>query len=917
MNFHPRSVLRTPLLPYSATITEGFDTYLNDARVQEAIYIASPVLYDELQKYLAGELKDTKKVHKLKVSLQKYLRRITSRATPFGLFATCGTVGSAANMALTIVAPSAARVHTRFDMYYLNALANHLGKVPAIRESLMYRPNSSLYLKYNNYRYVEYLYQGDKRVHKMSEVECSDYLTFILSNCLQGAMLPQIARTFVLQFEEYSLEEINDFLNTLIDNQLLVSELEPNISGEEYFETIIETLENAAQRVGQKLPFTETLQSLHQKVKHLDTLPPNERIKGYEHIIGILEQMPIKFDKSKLFQVDTFKDNDAETVHLSNDVQKEVEEAIVFLKRFNAPSSNSNLQAFRQALMTRYEVRDMPLLEVLDVETGVGYPLKESQESSELLGGLAIPQPPAKVQNRSNITWGDYERFFFALYNKALQEGKTVIDLSKENVPDFTERSKTPIDSATITMMYSVVGTTAEGKTLIDFISAGTSSPSNLLGRFAHASKEMYDMVMATTAKEEAYQVDKIMAEIIHVPEDRVGNVLVHPTFLRYEIPYLGKSSVAEEFQIRLDDLYVSIKGNKLALKSKRLGKEIKPRLSNAHNRQLSPQPAYRLLCDLENEGKPGGFGFSWGSLTTIYSHFPRVMYKNIILSKASWALKKEDFEVLVKTEKNETTVLSITKTWQEKYKLPNQVLLVEGDNELLIELTDEFSVLMFIDSIKKKPSIHLVEFVFDAKTCPIQDAEGKTYINQFISVITNEPKEKEISEKPTETLTNKEEILENTNVKRYFEVGSEWVYYKFYCGMQTSERLLKEAIPPCIEILKAKGWIDQWFFIRFRDSDNHFRIRFHLTDLKYLGVVQQTIHQHTATWFEEGFVWKTQTDTYQREIDRYGSATIDVSEQIFCADSENYLDFCQLLEEDSDEHLRWKYILLKINAYM
>ena len=63
---------------------DSLASVLKEKRFQEAIYIASPVLYKELQKYLKEKFNDKEKKERLQNSLIKYLSRMSTRCTPFG-----------------------------------------------------------------------------------------------------------------------------------------------------------------------------------------------------------------------------------------------------------------------------------------------------------------------------------------------------------------------------------------------------------------------------------------------------------------------------------------------------------------------------------------------------------------------------------------------------------------------------------------------------------------------------------------------------------------------------------------------------------------------------------------------------------------------------------------------------------------
>jgi lantibiotic biosynthesis protein len=50
------------------------------------------------------------------------------------------------------------------------------------------------------------------------------------------------------------------------------------------------------------------------------------------------------------------------------------------------------------------------------------------------------------------------------------------------------------------------------------------------------------------------------------------------------EIVYLGRSGAPADHQLPLTDLLVSVRDGRVVLRSRSLGREVVPRLTNAHN---------------------------------------------------------------------------------------------------------------------------------------------------------------------------------------------------------------------------------------------------------------------------------------------------------------------------------------------
>ncbi|WP_438710803.1 thiopeptide-type bacteriocin biosynthesis protein [Aquimarina muelleri] len=151
-------------------------------------------------------------------------------------------------------------------------------------------------------------------------------------------------------------------------------------------------------------------------------------------------------------------------------------------------------------------------------------------------------------------------------------------------------------------------------------------------------------------------------------------------------------------------------------------------------------------------------------------------------------------------------------------------------------------------------------------------------------------------------------------SIKRTFILGDEWLYYKIYCGARTSDTILIEAIKPVVEQLLEKESIDSWFFIRYADPDFHIRIRLHLRDVKYIGDTIFKINAVLQKYVEQHIIFKIQTDTYIRELERYGRDTMVVSEELFFYDSSMLLDGMARIE---DEELYFLFVVKAIDSLL
>lgn len=135
--------------------------------------------------------------------------------------------------------------------------------------------------------------------------------------------------------------------------------------------------------------------------------------------------------------------------------------------------------------------------------------------------------------------------------------------------------------------------------------------------------------------------------------------------------------------------------------------------------------------------------------------------------------------------------------------------------------------------------------------------------------------------------------------VKRKFSPGSEWLYFKIYCGVKTSDIILQESVIPLITGLKKENLIDKWFFIRYYDPKSHLRLRFHSSDLSKVEKVIQAANSQFKNFVESGEIIKIEVDTYNRELERYGETAIELAESLFWRSSELLLHFLDYEDEE------------------
>ncbi|UUC46177.1 lantibiotic dehydratase [Flavobacterium cerinum] len=901
-SFANKAIVRTPLEPKKMNITwEMIQDIFKNPKNREALFIGSPSIYKAFELWEKGEaFQEESDLRNLKGSLYKYTSRMSNRCTPFGMFAHVSAIDMGSETKINFEKAAISR-YTKYDMYFLGSFMPIITKDNAIRSVLQYFPNTSVYTVFDKYRYVEYYFKKNARLHKISEVLATEYLDIILKNAANGTTISELTQYLIS--DEITEKDALAFINTIIDSQFLVSELEFTLTGEDYFEKLIAKFSEDRFNFHEAQVIRELIVSLKDKIRSLDENVYNDPEK-YQEIYSLLNQELDEVDESKLFQVDGYRT--LPDASLSNRILKKLRNGVTALNKLQPLHEKSNLKEFKRKFSERYEEYEQPLIKVLDPDVGIGYG-KQSGAKTPLVDELNIIP---NFSNYKQVNISPERAFLFRKLVQSTQTGATAIALTDDEINQFEEKERLYTDSFSV--FFNMFHENNEEK--IALTSVAGPSANGLIGRFGHLNENIMALCDEISEREKALHPDKIIAEIIHLPQARTGNILYRGFQREYEIPYLGSSSLDLEHQISVDDLYVSVKNNRIVLRSKRLNKEIIPRLGNAHNYSANALPIYHFLCDLQNQDS-SGIGFSWGELQNDFDFLPRLSYNDILLSRATWNLSEKDIKFL--TSLKEEAIIDTVRAFQSERKIPDIVAFVQGDNEVVVNFTNDLSCKVFTLMLKGERFIQLKEFLFK------EDTVTENYCNEFIvSAFRNVEVKKETNNKHTEVVSAyKAKSLQegtpvhNSAVTPSFSIGEEWLYYKFYCGERAGEELLNRAINPIVAELEARNLIQKWFFIRYQDAlGHHLRFRVLLNDKQHFTECINIIKQHIQPFEKNNIIWKTQTDTYLRELQRYGHLAIAETESLFHFDSECTLRFSDMIEGDQGEKIRWKFCLLSMH---
>ena len=892
-----------------ARLRERLKAVIARPEVREALFVASPSLDENLRHWL----RDPESEHgrKIEHALAKYFMRMSWRPTPFGLFAGCslGTLG--AETRLVIKDRKSYQRHTRLDMDYLYTLTNLIGHEPALRETILYAPNTSLYHAAGRFCYVESRLYGKARSHHSVKVEDTQCLRTTLERARQGATISTLARTLADADAGVSLEEAKQYVESLVDSQILVPEISLPLTGPDPMRSLLSQLRShpAAAKV------SDCLERVRASLESMDAAGlglPSER---YHAVAQLLEELPAKVEIPRLFRVDMIKPVASAT--MGQALLAEIIKGVQILRRVGGSPRDDSLSRFRAAFVKRYgEGRQVPLVEALDEESGIGFnPDNEiSATASPPLNGLVSADASTE---QDCIAWDAGKAFLLQKTTEALIRGEMSIALQPTDLQKLESINPRPLPdsfAAMATIVAESESAVASGSfhVVLDWV-VGPSG-ARLLARFCHADQAVREWVERHIRDEEALHPDAVFAEIVHLPEELAGNVLLRPVLRDYEIPYLGRSGAAGDKQIPITDLYVSVSENRLILRSKSLDREVIPRLSSAHNYDFPSISLYRFLCSLQSQAVAKGFYWDWGVLGSS-PFLPRVTVGRLVLSRARWYLSNPEIQTLNKARGAQQ--FQNVQQWRTQRRLPRFVVFAERDNQMPIDFDNVISVEIFLRLCKKSGQAILFEMLPAPNEFCVQSPEGH-FMHELIIPFTRF-REAPGQKPPVEASGGRSiRIHAEQGVQRSFPPGSEWIYCKLFTGTSTADHVLCDVVRDVVRNALQSGAVDHWFFLRYDDPDWHLRLRLHGDAARLNSEVLPELQLALSALLNNGLLRRSEFDTYEREVERYGGPEgITLSERIFHADSEAVSAIIAMLSGDEGADVRWPLALRGVDMLL
>jgi lantibiotic biosynthesis protein len=853
---------------------EQLRQWFADPLTEWALYSASPNLHQVWRLWQQdGKQRPTLAAC---LALWRYAIRMSSRSTPFGVMAGVSKLSISEQTEGKIDADKIA-VNVRPDSGWLVALAEQLTKHPDVRWQLYYQVNNSLYSLGSQLRYSDYTVEQGHRAFFINAIEPDETILGVLQYVRSkvGGVVGQDLRSWIEQLGEEPANA-RQLVDELIEAHILVSELEPGVTGKDAFENLIQQLPSSPNTDG----IGRALAALQKRL-----LQPFESVEKEQQLDRDLQRVVGGVNTR---QLDLYRP--VEKLKLGQKVVRQIGQELAELSALRLNRQAPALSTFAQRFYTRYGMQPQPLLVALDHESGIGY----AANTDSRTGHLALLRTLTDHENLTTAAQSDrLDNLRLNKLTQFLRTGESVQEITEQELTEAAKStSSTPMAHswAVLGDLYSTSGEAADQGDYQFLVKNVTgSSGASLMARFGSGDEEIAKAIQQVTDWEANQYSDAVLAEIVHLPAGRIGNVVHRPALRAYEIPYVTPASVDEEHTLLLEDLWVRVStGATVELWSKKHNRRVIPRNTTAHNYHHSDE-VYRFLSDLSHQEESFTQNWSWGLLSD-QPRLPRVVYKHLIVARAQWKLTMSA---------QWTSAQVMVDELRQHLVVPQLVTLVERDNELLLDLDVVICRQLLFDEIRKKKSVRLVEWLAHPDQCWVQRG-GQPYTAELLIPFRNSWPAPGPPPYSSPFVDYGSLAVQRT----YLPGSSEWLYVKVYVGEQTANDVLTQVVAPLVNQAIRQGWVDHWFFIRYYDPQPHLRLRFHCPDNNYEYVLNE-LSDELKGWVDNGRVQTVRIETYERELERYGHLTITHCERLFWLDS---VDVVQRLfaEQDAEEDRQW-----------
>lgn len=664
--------------------------------------------------------------------------------------------------------------------------------------------NTTFYRVQDEIRFL----QKNESGFQASAIDFDEVIWELLEFCNPPKRLDQI----VSRFPDFDEQELTALISDLVGLQLFLTSYHPNIIGREYFT-----------RIGIKTePATKQYLIAERKIR-----------EG-------------KFDKS---------------------VFRYIPELIQYLQKIRNTDQSLDLRAFRNDFIRRYEQAEIPLLEAIDPETGIGYGNFTSQVNSSGLTLIAGKQGDEESSKENALR--------DALYAEILAQCQTGKAIALENLISGNAKMA-PLPNS-LTVLCNVIDETV----FLDFV--GGASVTAISGRFALAIPEIEQYCKDVASLEQQANPGVLFFDIGYTNETSVDNVNRRPAIYDKQLNILNYDTSVQPLSV--NDILVSIRDGQVVLRSRTLGMRLIPRMSTMYNYKRSDLSLFRLLLDIQFQAIASDLIPRLSDILPGLSYYPRVQFRNIIVCPATWQIMDTIFE----TESGKIAKHAVLKAHLNSVINCRHLKVGLGDQTLCLDTNSDEDIDLILDMLIKRKKLWVEEAQIPV-TPVIVDHHRRPMLPQLVLTLCHCVE----VYKPMRLPVSGSAVIDR---KTWVAPGNEWLYFEIYVSPYQSDVVLNKKISRYLA--ENQQWISSWFFIRYTEDGEHIRLRLKLSDQQHGYSLMNRLSESLRGELDAGIISDVKLSVYRKEAHRYSARLIHQVEDHFHKDSQFVLTMLNAMLSD------------------
>ncbi|WP_088364037.1 lantibiotic dehydratase [Bacillus cereus] len=897
-------LLRTPTYPidnFKSIIDVGseeeildyiLNNVLSNEKIIEMLIVASPKLYEALLRLENNP--DTKKKEQIILNVTKYLIRMSTRSTPFGLFSGVSMGDFEDKTDIQIDDINHFIKTARPDMAWLlgcikqiesdinnvkclKVMVNHLTVTSGLRANLLY---STQYGERS---------KATKKEVVSSSIKYNEVTQKVFDRAQEPILFSTLIDSIKSEYPNVQEETITQFVWNLFENEYLISELRPILTNGNPFEYVINKL-------SEKEALTKYYVQLTKLKEDIDIYNGLSLGEGKELLLNLFDKMREIYEVDTPLQVDLSIKTKHSTI--SKSIQNELAKVADFLWVLTPKENiNNELDHYRNDFLEKYgEYREISILELLNPDIGLGAP-----------GGYLNPPSYKKVENPPVNQLNEFENYLLEEISRlSCSNNEDIREINIENkIYEKFKKKDMDLNKAAVSMelYFRII---SESFSNIDneeyqiqlVPNAGSDGAGKTFGRFNQLfNEENQEKLYKINQLEKSFYEDTIFAEMVYLPDyGRSANVTISNSIRDYELCIGTNSSKDKKHTLSMSDLVVGVYQGNFYIRSKSLNKRVI--ITTGHMLNIAGcHNLCRLLKELSNHGMVHWKLpiFSW---MTKMAFVPRINLGKVTIIPAMWNLNLNMLDINVKELKKDFELFKKQfHKWCEEYNVPRYIYLFDMDNRILIDTKNNLHVKIIQKEMSSSKGNKVQFYEMGNEICKewIEGDTG-TYISEVVVPFV---KNSEVVEEKMKVHFNASHSIECDQV-RTKALGSDWLYFRIYCNNNMEDEFIGRELQLICNNAVSEGLADKYFFMRYSDNKKHIRLRFNMLNKDNFPKLISYINTHCNQLKAKGIVSNVAIDVYEREVERYGGPElIGEAEDLFYLDSQFVQELIRLKENN------------------